>query len=95
MRRRHLDENQRAMVAAKIATLPHGEGDRFSGQAAYRPVAPTQAEAAALLNVGERSVRRARTVLDHGVPELQQTVERGDVAVSVAADIATLLVLFA
>ena len=68
------------MVAAKIANLEHGQ--RQTGQLA---VVPTQEQAAALLNVGERSVRRAREVLDDGAPELLAAVERGDVSVSAAA----------
>src|SRR5262249_23062475 len=55
LHRRHLDESQRAMVAAKLATLR--DGQRQVGRWAE---VPTQAEAAQLLNVGERSVRRAR-----------------------------------
>jgi ParB-like chromosome segregation protein Spo0J len=44
LKRRHLDESQRAMVAAKLATLSHG-GDRKSDQAANLPVdVPTQAK---------------------------------------------------
>jgi hypothetical protein len=84
LRRRHLDESQRAMVAAKLATLQHGV--RQSGKFA---AVPTQEEAAALLNISERSVRSAREVTEHGVPELVQAVERGRVSVSAAADIAT------
>jgi hypothetical protein len=44
-----LDESQRAMVAAKLANLPHGT-NQWSGQLA----APTQERAADMLNVGER-----------------------------------------
>lgn len=84
--RRHLDESQRAMVAAKLATLGHG-GDRRSDQAANLPVV-TQPAAAGMLNVGERSVRNARAVLDKGAPELVRAVEQGKVAVSAAAKIA-------
>jgi N6-adenosine-specific RNA methylase IME4 len=83
LRRRHLDESQRAMVAAKLATLKDGQrGDLVQGLPIGR--------ASELLNVGERSVARAREVQDHGVPELIHAVEQGSVSVSAAADVATL-----
>ena len=50
----------------------------------------TVAEAAALLNVSERSVKSARKVHDQGAPELVAALDQGKVAVSTAADIATL-----
>ena len=40
--------------------------------------------------MGERSVKRARVVLNDGAPELQQAVERSAVSVSAAADVASL-----
>src|SRR6516165_3256855 len=84
LRRRHLSESQRAMVAARLATLRRGDNQ-------HSPIGETsQARAAALLNVGKRSVERAADVREHGAPELVHAVERGDVKVSVAADIATL-----
>jgi ParB-like chromosome segregation protein Spo0J len=85
IRRRHLDASQRAMIAAKLATL--SDGQRQVGK--YANV-PTQAEAASILNVGERSVRSAREVIDEGAPELVSAVELGDIAVSRAARIASL-----
>ena len=84
LQRRHLDASQRAMVAAKIATL--SDGQRQVGKFAY---VATQADAATMLNVSERSVKSAAVVRDHGTPELKDAVERGSVAVSVAADIAS------
>jgi N6-adenosine-specific RNA methylase IME4 len=85
LRRRHLSESQRALVAAKLAILGHGV--RQSGKFA---AVPTQGEAAALLNISERSVRSAREVHEHGAPELVRAVERGAISVSAAADMATL-----
>jgi N6-adenosine-specific RNA methylase IME4 len=83
LKRRHLDESQRAMVAARIATLPKGANQ-------HSPIGePSQAEAADMLNVGKRSVERAREVLEEGAPELVSAVERGAVSVSAAADVAS------
>ncbi len=82
LHRRHLDESQRAMVAGKIATLDRGrptDNPPIGGISA--------AQAAEKLNVGTRSVERAREVLDHGTPELVSAVERGRVSVSVDVEI--------
>jgi N6-adenosine-specific RNA methylase IME4/ParB-like chromosome segregation protein Spo0J len=83
LRRRHLDESQRAMVAAKLATLRRGDNQHA------QICAPSQEKAAELLNVSRRTVQHAREVQDHGTPELVQAVERGAVSVSAAADIAS------
>jgi N6-adenosine-specific RNA methylase IME4 len=85
LKRRHLNESQRAMVADRIATLR--DGQRKAGSPIGEP-AVTQQEAAELLNVGKRSVERAREVRESGAPELTAAVERGEVAVSTAAVIA-------
>ena len=86
LHRRHLNESQRAAVAARVANIQHG-GDRRSDQAADLPLV-SQAEAARLLKVSERTVRSAKKVLDHGTPELIEAVERGEMSVSRAADLA-------
>lgn len=86
--RRHLSESQRAMIAAKLASLAHG-GDRKSDQAANLPV-ETQAEAARALHVSERLVRDAKAVRKGGAPELAAAVETGAATVSAAAAIARL-----
>lgn len=83
--RRHLNESQRGMVAARLADLEHG-GSRASGKSA----GCTQAEAADMLNVGERTVRDAKVVASRGVAELVQEVDRGEIAVSRAVEIARL-----
>jgi 16S rRNA G966 N2-methylase RsmD len=86
LHRRHLNESQRAMVAARLANMQHG-GDRRSEQAANLPLVP-QPEAAKRLSVGERSVRSARTVQDHAIPGLVAAVDSGQVPVSRAASLA-------
>jgi len=92
LHRRHLSSSQRAMVATALANLPNGT--RTTPQnGAPSPIgegAPTQAEAATLLNVSKRSVERARRVKADGVPELAAAVVAGDVAVSAAAEVAKL-----
>jgi N6-adenosine-specific RNA methylase IME4/ParB-like chromosome segregation protein Spo0J len=83
LRRRHLSESQRAMAAAKLATLRDGQrADLIEGLPIGR--------ASALLNVGERTVARAREVQERGSAELVSAVERGAISVSAAADVATL-----
>jgi N6-adenosine-specific RNA methylase IME4/ParB-like chromosome segregation protein Spo0J len=82
LRRRHLSESQRAMVAAKLATLKLGDNQHSEG--------PSIEEASRLLNVGHASVERAKAVQRAGAPELAQAVERGAISVSAAADVAAL-----
>ena len=84
--RRHLSESQRAMVAARIATLKDGQRktDAIRGQICP----PSQDEAASSVNVSPRSVKSARSVMDHGTEELIAAVDRDEIPVSLAAEIA-------
>lgn len=88
LHRRQLDESQRATVAAKIANMRQGERTDLAEPSANLPKV-AQADAARMLNVSERSLRTAKTVIEKGVPELQQAVERGEIAVSAAALVAS------
>lgn len=85
LKRRHLNESQRAMVASGLANL--GKGVR-----ADRSIDPstTQESAAEMLNVSVPSLKRAKQVTETGTPELVQAVQSGAVSVSAAADVATL-----
>ena len=85
LHRRQLSESQRAMVASKLAKIPRG-GNQFDGSAHV----PTQSQAALAVNVSERSVRAARVVQEQGIPDLAKRVEAGEIAVSAAAQVATL-----
>lgn len=85
LKRRHLSESQRAMVAANIATMKVG---RPSETAAIEAV--SQQQAADMLNVSRAAVQRAAKVRDEAAPELVEAVQSGRVSVSAAADVAEL-----
>ncbi len=86
--RRHLDESQRAMVAATIANMKHG-GDRKSKAEAQDPNLGVDRlsvpEAAKRLNVSHGSVEAAKKVRKEGGPALVAAVVSGKMSVSRAA----------
>lgn len=77
IRRRHLTDAQRALVAARVANLEVGANQHSAGLPIGR--------ASRLLAVSERSVARAKEVLRGGVPELVQAVESGAVSLLAGA----------
>ena len=81
--RRHLNDSQRAMSAARIANL--GEG-RPSKTASIEAV--SQPEAAEIMRVSRPSVQRATRVLADGAEELVAAVDQGRIKVSDAASVA-------
>lgn len=86
--RRHLNESQRGVIAARLAQLPHGgdRGNQHSGGKRQEPnLALGVSEAAELLNISKGTVKDARTVLASGDAAKIAAVERGEVAVSRAA----------
>lgn len=85
-RRRRLNDSQRSLVAARLATLPRG---RPGGEKA-RIRAISQEQAAEKLGVSKTQVQSARAVLKKGDSGLIELVERGKLAVSAAAVIAEL-----
>lgn len=91
LHRRHLTASQRAMVAAKMADLKHGQRKKPQGVSAETPKGGTGEdtvtidEAAEHLNVSPRSVQRAKAVQNSGDEELIEAVEQGKVKVSAAA----------
>jgi hypothetical protein len=81
--RRHMNASQRATVAAKIANMRQGARTDLQPSANWPEV--SQTKAAKMLNVGERSVRRARKVIEKADPKLVTDVEQGKVSVTAAA----------
>jgi ParB-like chromosome segregation protein Spo0J len=82
LHRRHLNEGQRAMVAAKLANLELGANQHSEG---------TSIDVASrLLNVGRASVDRARRVLSMADPSIIDQVDKGNMSVSAGAQAASL-----
>lgn len=85
--RRHLSESQRAMVAAKLANLAHGQ----SARVANLQLSPVKlVQAADLLAVSKRMVSKASEVKKKGTPALVQQVEVGKISMHEAEKIASL-----
>jgi ParB-like chromosome segregation protein Spo0J len=85
LHRRHLTDDQRAMVAAKIATMKQGARTDLSSNGGM-----SQADAAKALDVSKRKVEQVHKVRARGVPELVAAIERGEVSVSAAVVVAGL-----
>lgn len=84
LKRRHLTDKQRADVAAKLAKLPKGANQ-------HTPIGgPSIAQAAQMMDVPVKAVERAKAVQDHAVPEVKAAYDAGEIAPSVAADLASL-----
>jgi hypothetical protein len=75
------------MAAARLTNL--GEG-RPKKTRSNDLVSVSQDQAAELLNVSTPSVKRAKTVIECGTPELISAVEAGRIAVSAAAKLTEL-----
>ena len=82
LHRRHLDESQRAMIAAKLANMSEGR------PAANAKDSVSQSKAAEVMNVSRTSVTRARKVMKEAAPEVVKAVEAGAVRLNTAHEIA-------
>ena len=82
LRRRHLTDDQRAMVAAKLVTCKPGDNQHSAG------ARTSQAKAAKLLNVSADKVKRVAKVLKDGAPELRAAAEQGEISITAAALVA-------
>lgn len=86
LERRHLDESQRGLVAARVANMKRG--DSFSQRSdASIEASVSQEEAARIFNVSRSTVQRAAGVLRNCVDEVIEAVEAGDISVNQAAAI--------
>lgn len=95
LRRRHLKERQRAMIAARMkpaledearCRMGHSEKD-LAGVANWPHLGKSRDQAGALLSVSGKSVDRATKILELGIPDLIAAVDSCQLAVSSAADL--------
>ncbi len=77
LHRRHLNESQRAMIAAELVKAAEEEGTRLS-----------KSEAADLMNVSRSSLYSAKHVREKGTPSLIAEVQAGNLSVAMAEKIA-------
>jgi hypothetical protein len=80
LHRRHLNESQRAAIAADIANMP--QGFRSDQPSANLQKVISVPEAAELLNVSTRSVATAKTIKD---PDLRAEVKSGKKSINAAS----------
>jgi len=85
LKRRHLSESQKAMVAQSIANRVVGKPN-----SANLHDNVSLEDAAEMMNVSRRTTATARKVVEEGQPELRQAVEAGKVTVSAAKDLLNL-----
>jgi hypothetical protein len=98
LKRRHLSDGQRAMVAAKLSNLANGSNQHKENTKQSKtsnikeggPIGLPSADACKLLNVSETSVKRAKQVQKNGTHKLVEAVEKGSISVSAAAEVAKL-----
>lgn len=87
--RRHLNESQRAMAAARLANMT--QGARTDRPHIAQICAMSQQQAADRLNVSRQLVVDAVKIQAHGVQELQDAVDSGILTVSAAIQVIELV----
>jgi hypothetical protein len=83
VRRRHLNETQRAMIAARIAAMSVGRPQKNVDMSTIS--IPSQEQAAEMMNVSRDTVAMARKVLTEGTDEEIMAAEKGQAAVTTIA----------
>jgi hypothetical protein len=82
LQRRHLTEPQRAMIAADMAKLLHGERKAEARMQA----SVTQREAAKLIDVARSSVQLARQIQEKAAPDVAAAVRTGQLSLRAATE---------
>jgi hypothetical protein len=90
LRRRHLNEAQRGMIGARLETMEWGTNQYVTKEmpiGTSSPSAPVSREKAAeMVNVSERTVARAKLVLQEGTPEEIKAADHGTSSLTALAE---------
>lgn len=79
-----------ALIGARYANAKTGGDHMITNRSPDRFVEVSNAEAAAMVEVSEKSIRRAKKVIKDGVPALEEMVKANKIKVRTAATIAAL-----
>jgi len=77
LKRRHLNESQRAVIAARLANMRLGDNQHKKEGGQICPPSISLEQAANLLNVARRTVVSVKAV-EREAPELVEKIERGE-----------------
>lgn len=88
LKRRHLNESQRAMCAATLKKAKQVIGKKGKNRGSLDPL--SKKKIAKLFNTSPASVKRAAKVIESGNKELEEAVIAGNIAVRPAAEITKL-----
>ena len=80
LHRRHLNESQRATIAARLVSTKLGSNQ-------YNRAGVTAEKAAKLLGVSEATVKMAKAVADKAAPEIVEKVQQGELRLSAASQV--------
>ena len=86
LHRRHLTTSQRSKVAEKFAQLKRGDNQHTKEDASID--APSESEAAKLLNVSRANVQRAKAATKHCSKEVNAAIEDGTLTLNMATNLA-------
>jgi hypothetical protein len=80
LHRRHLNESQRALVAARIVTTKLGDNQHKNGSISID-------NAAKMLSVSEATVKTAKKVAESAAPEIKEKVLKGELRLGMAKEV--------
>lgn len=90
LRRRHLSESQRAMVAARLAKMLQASRPARGANLHHAKLLQSHNHAATAVNISRRLLMHASKVLHSGCDELLAAVEQGRIPVSTASRLTVL-----